>query len=212
MSREGTDSSETQGLLKRIRNGEREAFDLLFARHRLFIRQMIQWRMDPALRQRVDASDLVQEAHMEAARRLPGFLVDPRMPFKLWLRQIAYDRVLMTRRRHLEAGKRSMGRELCLPDETSLQLAHRVMSMGPSPSQAVMQGELAAQVRSALARLSETDREVLVMRLLEGLSNGEIALALQLEPAAVSKRYGRALLRLRALLHDPGATDTPGHE
>jgi RNA polymerase sigma-70 factor (ECF subfamily) len=153
------------------------------------------------LRQRVDASDLVQEAHMEAARRLPAYLGEGRMPFKLWLRQIAYDRVLMGRRRHVEASKRALGREMAIPDETSLQLAHRLMALGPSPSQAVMQGELAGRVRDALALLNDTDREVLVMRLLEGLANSEIAIALQLEPATVSKRYGRALLRLRAMLN-----------
>lgn len=207
MSAQSMESSETRRLLERSQGGDREAFDTLFAMHRPFIRQVIEYRMAPALRQRVDASDLVQEAYMEAARRLPAFLADRRMPFRLWLRQIAFDRVLMVRRKHIEAGKRAVGREMAIPDETSFLLSRQVMAMGPSPSQAVMQDELAASVRSALVRLSDTDREVLIMRLLEGLSNSEIAEALQLEPTTVSKRYGRALLRLRALLHDPNRTE-----
>lgn len=124
------------------------------------------------------------------------------MSFKIWLRQITYDRLLMARRRHLEAGKRAVGRERALADETSGQLARRLFATGPTPSQAVIRDELATRVRDALPRLSETDREVLVMRHLEGLANREIAEALGLEPAAVSKRHGRALLRLRAMLAD----------
>lgn len=203
MSAHAVESSETLRLLDRSRRGDREAFDLLFAHHRPFLRQVIECRMDPALHQRVDASDLIQEAHLEAARRLPSYLVDRPMPFKLWLRQIAFDRMLMMRRKHVEAGKRAVGREMALPDETSFQLARHVLALGPTPSQVVMQKEQAAGVRLAMARLSPADREVLIMRLLEGLSNSEIAEALHLEAAAVSKRYGRALLRLRSLLHHP---------
>jgi RNA polymerase sigma-70 factor, ECF subfamily len=199
-----SDSSETLGLLAQAREGNTQAFDRLFARHRPFLRQVVQWRMDRNLHRRIDASDVVQEAHLEAARRLGQYLAGPPMSFKIWLRQITYDRLLMARRRHLDAGKRAVGREHRLPDETSVQLVQRLFAQGPTPSQAVMQGEVAARVRGVLARLTEADREVLVMRHLEGLSNKEIAEALGLEPAAVSKRHGRALLRLRAMLCEDG--------
>jgi RNA polymerase sigma-70 factor (ECF subfamily) len=195
-----SDSEETQLLLEQVRAGDHDAFDELFGRHRAFLRQMVEWRMDRNLRQRIDASDMVQEAHIEAARRLDRYLANPPMSFKLWLRQITYDRLLMARRKHLEAGKRAVGREHAIPDETSLQLVQRVFAPGPTPSQVMIQGELAARVRGVLAKLSDADREVLVMRHLEGLSNKEIAEALGLEAAAVSKRHGRALLRLRSLL------------
>lgn len=201
MEPRASDTSDTNHLLEQVSRGDREAFDRLFARHRAFLRQIVEFRMDRNLRQRVDASDLVQEAHMEAARRLDQYLADPPMSFKLWVRQIAFDRVLMARRKHVEAGKRAVGREYAIPDETSVQLVNRLFAAGPSPSQMVLQGELSARVRSALAKLSEADREVLVMRHLEGLSNREIAEAMGIELAAVSKRHGRALLRLRAMLN-----------
>jgi RNA polymerase sigma-70 factor, ECF subfamily len=200
MNPHALDSLETRRLLEQAQAGDETAFDRLFARHRPFLRQIVEWRMDRELRQRVDASDVVQEAQLEAARRLPRFLAAPPMCFKLWLRQITYDRFLMVRRRHIEAGRRALAREAALPDETSLQLAHQIMAHGPSPSQIVAQGELVTRVRQALERLDSTDREVLVMRLLEGLSTKEIAQALDLESSAVSKRYGRALLRLRSVL------------
>lgn len=197
-----SDSSATHRLLERARGGDAEAFERLFARHRRFLCQMVQWRMDRNLRRRIDASDLVQEAQMEATRRLEQYLAGPPMSFKIWLRQITYDRLLMARRRHLGAGKRAVEREMTLADETSLQLAQRLLATGPTPSQAAVQDELAARVREALPQLAESDREVLVMRHLEGLANREIAEALGLEPAAASKRHGRALLRLRAMLTD----------
>jgi len=202
------DSLHTRQLLEQARNGNAEAFDRLFAHHRPFLRQVVTWRMDREMRQRVDPSDIVQEAHMEAARRLVRYMDAPPMPFKLWLRQITYDRILMARRKHLEAGKRAVGREQTLPDETSFQLARKLIAADPSPSQVVMRSELAAHVQEALSRLSEADREVLVMRHLEGLSNSEIAQSLGMEPAAASKRYGRALLRLRAMLSEAGEQKT----
>lgn len=204
MEPRASDTSDTNQLLDRVSQGDRQAFDRLFARHRAFLRQVVEFRMDRNLRQRVDASDLVQEAHMEAARRLERYLVDRPMSFKLWVRQIAFDRVLMARRKHVEASKRCVGREHAIPDETSVQLANRLFAAGPSPSQMVVQGELTARVRTALAKLSESDREVLVMRHLEGLSNREIAEAMGIELAAVSKRHGRALLRLRTMLSTSG--------
>jgi RNA polymerase sigma-70 factor (ECF subfamily) len=61
----------------------------------------VELRLDPQLRSRVDPSDVVQEAQMEAARRLPGYLESPPLPFRLWLRQIAQDRLLNLHRRHV---------------------------------------------------------------------------------------------------------------
>ncbi len=213
------DSLESDRLLQQACNGDVHAFDRLFERHRAELHRMLDLRIDPRLRQRVDPSDLVQEAHMEAVRRLDQYTRQRPMPFRIWLRQIAYERLLMMRRRHIEAGRRAVGRELALPDNTSLQLAQHVLAGGPTPSQVVVQEELVRRVREAMQQLADIDREVLIMRNLEGLSTREVAEALGIEPAAVSKRYGRALLRLRAILdapaaeqhHDPQPFEDVGH-
>jgi RNA polymerase sigma-70 factor (ECF subfamily) len=110
----------------------------------------------------------------------------------------------MTQRRHLGAARRSVQREVPIPEESSLQLAYQLLARSPSPSQRLLRRELAQQVRQALAELSETDREILLMRNLEALSNQEVAQVLQIDPVAASQRYGRALLRLRKLLIDRG--------
>jgi RNA polymerase sigma-70 factor (ECF subfamily) len=162
--------------------------------------------MDPKLRPRVDPDDLVQEAQLEAVRRFAGYLARPGLPFRLWLRQLAVDRLLMARRRHLKAGRRAVGLEVGLPDRSSLLLAQQLLAGGSTPSQELARQELALRVRQAVARLPDLDREVLLMRTFEGLAFEEVALLLEIEPAAARKRHGRALMRLHQLLTQGGHT------
>lgn len=198
------DSEETQRLLQQVRDGEAGALDRLFARHRSYLHRMIDLRLDPALRPRVDPSDVVQEAHLEANRRIGGYLEQPPLSFRLWLRQIAYDRLLMLRRRHLGAARRTVEREVALPDQSSLVLARQLLAADASPLEETVQRELAERVRNAMLALAESDREILLLRNYEGLSNQEVAQVLQLTASNASQRYGRALLRLRQLLLDSG--------
>jgi RNA polymerase sigma-70 factor (ECF subfamily) len=194
------DSAETRRLLAAIQGGERGAFDLLFARHRGYLLDAIRFRIDPQLRGRVDASDIVQEAQLEAFRRLDNWFARRPMSFRLWLRKTAQERLYKARRRHLRATGRTATREVDLPARSSLVLVKHLAASGHNPQQHVANQELAQRVRSSLARLNEVDREVIYMRVFEGLAHDEIAAVLDIEPAAVRKRFGRALLRLRSEL------------
>jgi RNA polymerase sigma-70 factor (ECF subfamily) len=147
---------------------------------------------------------VVQEAQLEAVRRLDAYLEEPALPFRLWLRQIAYDRLVMMRRFHAQAARRTVDRELPLPERSSLLLAQQMLSRGLSPSQQLMRREFAGRVRQAVGRLPQADQEVLIMRKLEGLSNQETAQVLRIDPATASRRYGRAVLRLRDILLESG--------
>src|SRR5919198_1844718 len=113
------DSWETQDLLRQVRAGDRQAFEQLFTRHQAYLRRLVELRLDPRLRSRVDISDVVQEAHLEALNRLDAYLERPALPFRLWLRQIAFDRALKARRHHLRTARRSLGREGSLPEQSS---------------------------------------------------------------------------------------------
>ena len=194
------DSADTRRLLDEVRGGDRGALDRLLGEYRHYLRTVVELRLDPKLRARVDPSDVVQEAQLEAVRRVDGYLERPVLPFRLWLRQIAFDRLLMARRQHVEAGRRAIEREAALPDESSIELAQLALAAGPTPSQQLARHEQAAQVRQAVAELPEADREILLMRNFEGLSNLEVSQVLQIDAAAASKRYGRALLRLQKSL------------
>jgi RNA polymerase sigma-70 factor (ECF subfamily) len=195
-----SDSEETRRLLEQARAGDRQAFEQLFAGHRTYLRQVIELRLDAQLRARIDSSDVVQETHPEAFRRLPDYLERQPMPFRLWLRKTACERLVMIRRQHLGAARRAVRREVALPDASSLQLAQQFLAGGSTPSQRLDRQERANKVRQAVAQLSETDREILLMRNLEMLSNQEVGHVLQIDPATASQRYGRALLRLRKFL------------
>jgi RNA polymerase sigma-70 factor (ECF subfamily) len=202
------DSSETRRLLQQVRNGESHATDRLLERYRPYLRRLIELRLDPRMRARVDPSDVVQEAQLEAVRRLDDYLKRPPMPFRLWLRQIAYDRLLMLRRHHVRAARRTVERDVPLPDQSSLQLVRPLLANGSTPSQRLIQQEFVSRVRQAVSQLPEGDREVLVLRNLEGLSNQEAAQVLGIDPATASRRYGRAVIRLRAILLQNGLMES----
>jgi RNA polymerase sigma-70 factor (ECF subfamily) len=161
---------------------------------------MVALRLDHHLRARIDPSDVVQEAQIEALRRLDAYLVERPMPFRLWLRRIAYDRLLMMYRYHVEAARRTTARDVPLPDSSSLQLAQQLLADDSTPSQHSVQHELIGRVHRALLQLPPDEREVLMMRTLDSLSNLETARLLDIDPATASRRYGRALLRLRQML------------
>jgi RNA polymerase sigma-70 factor (ECF subfamily) len=202
------DSAETQQLLQQVRTGDRRAFEQLLAQHRPYLRQFVELRLDPKLRPRVDPSDVVQEAQIEAVRRLDAYLEQAPLPFRLWLRQLAHDRLLMMHRRHVKAACRAVGQEVALPEQSSLLLAQQLLASGSTPSQKLTRQELALRVRQAVTQLSEADREVLLMRTFEGLSFEELGYLLGIDAPAARKRHGRALLRLHQILSEGGLTES----
>jgi RNA polymerase sigma-70 factor (ECF subfamily) len=192
-------------LLDRVRAGDRAALDELLAGQRDRLRRFIDLRLDDRVRGRIDASDVVQEAHLEVARRIDDFLARRPMPFHTWVCRTAHQQMLRLRRQHVETGCRGVGGERPLPDRSSVLLARHLIES--TPSLHLAQAEASDRVLDAVARLDETDREILLMRTFDGLSNVEAAQVLDLDPAAASKRYGRALLRLK---HAMGVHDSTG--
>jgi RNA polymerase sigma-70 factor (ECF subfamily) len=199
------ESPDTQDLLARAREGEPQAVDRLLTAHRDRLRRMVGMRLDPALAARLDASDIVQDVFLEAHRRLSDYLRNPTMPFSLWLRHIARDHIIDAHRRHRQAQRRSMDREqpllpAALSDHSSAELCGQLMDQELTPASAAIRRELQRRLEGALAALGEDDREVILMRHAEQLSNQEVAGVLGLSEAASSMRYLRAIRRLRSAL------------
>ena len=174
---------------------------------------MIGARLDPALAARVDASDVVQDVLLEASRRLNDYLRNPVMPFGLWLRHIAKDHVIDAHRRHRQAQRRSMDREqpivpAVLADHSSFELAGQLLDREATPATAAIRHELQARLQVAITALDDDDREVVLMRHAEQLSNQEVAALLGLSEAAASMRYLRAVRRLRETLLPEGDADS----
>ena len=201
------DSATTCGLLGQVRQGDPRALEDLLAHYRPAMRTFVQLHLDPRLAARVDPSDVVQEAQLEVVRRLDDFLECRPMPFHLWVRQTAYQRLLDLHRHHLHRARRSVSREVALPDRSSLLLARPLLANGPSPSQRLHDREVAERVSRAVAQLGDADREVLLMRHAEEMPFDEIGCLLGIAPAAARKRFGRALIRLQKLLSEQGLVE-----
>lgn len=201
------EQDQTQELLVGAKQGDAEAVNRLLERHRQAVHRMVQMRLDQKIRRRVDVSDVVQDVFVEASRRLQEYLQNPGMPFHLWLRHIAQDRIIDAHRRHRVSAKRSVDQERALfapaaGDRSSLDLAAQLCDGELTPAAAATQREMARKVEAAISRLDDQDCEVVVMRHYEQLSNQEVAVALGLTEPASSMRYLRAIRRLRQLLDE----------
>jgi RNA polymerase sigma-70 factor (ECF subfamily) len=198
-----SNQEDTEVLISRVRSGDAVALDLLLMRHQQRLRSLIAFRMDRRLSARFDPSDVVQSTLAVAAQRLPAYLREAPLPFYPWLRRLALERLIDFQRKHLLAAGRSVRREdghiLGRSDESVAGLA-RGLAAGSSPSARLERHEMQARVAAALSQLGRGDREVLVLRHLEGMSTAEIAGALHLTEAAVKSRHFRAIERLRCRL------------
>jgi RNA polymerase sigma-70 factor (ECF subfamily) len=213
MTRMAETPSEMTRLVKRAAEGDQQAWLRLVERHRDRLRRMVALRLDRRLQGRVAPSDVLQEACLDASRRLAEYAREPVMPFFLWLRTLVGQKLLDQHRRHLGAAARDAGREISLyhgamPETTSAALAAHLLGRLTSPSQAAIRAERKIRLQEALNSLDPLDREILSLRHFEELSNTEAALVLGLDKSAASKRYARALVRLKNILAAlPGGLD-----
>lgn len=171
----------------------------LFTQHRDRLSTTVQLRLDRRLQARVDPSDVLQDAFLEASRRLEDFLRKPEVPIIIWLRFLVLQKLQDFHRRHLGSRKRDARRESPrgLPEATSAVLAESLVSREPPPSAGVSEAERKKAIEKALETLSPLDREILALRCFEGLTGPEVAHALGMKAETVRSRYLRALDRLR---------------
>jgi RNA polymerase sigma-70 factor (ECF subfamily) len=201
--------------VERAAGGDQQAWAELFDAYRARLRRMVALRLDPRLQGRVDPSDVIQEAWLDASRRLSEYRAEPTVSFYLWLRFLVGQRVLDHHRRHLGAAARDAGREVALyrgpmPAASSAAIAAQLLGRHTTASQAAIRAERKIRLQEALNSMDPVDREVLVLRHYEQFTNGEAALVLGLDKSAASKRYARALIRLKDLLAAmPGGLQEP---
>lgn len=208
------DPSDTGELLQRLQAGDAQALAELFTHYRDRLRRMVKLRLDRRLQGRVDPSDVLQEAYLDVSKRAPEYLANPALPFFLWVRFLTGQRLLAVHRQHLGAQMRDAGQEVslyrgALPQATSASLAAQLLGRLTSPTQAAVRAELQIRLQEALNVMDPLDREVLVLRHFEELSNNETAEVLGLQKSAASNRYVRALKRLKDILASmPGFFDS----
>jgi RNA polymerase sigma-70 factor (ECF subfamily) len=179
----------------------------LFGRYRETLQRMIAFRLDSRIAGKVDGDDILQDAFLESVRRIQDYLDQPSVPFFVWLRQVTAQVLIDTHRRYVDAQKRDVNLEVALErsgseDTSSSGLIAQLADSLTTPSQCAVRKETIAGLRQALEQLDEIDREVLVLRHLEELSNNEVAQILGIDKHAASKRYLRALARLRGVMSE----------
>jgi RNA polymerase sigma-70 factor (ECF subfamily) len=189
-------------LLQAAQAGDGDALAALVERHRGRLERMVRLRLDRRLQGRVDPADVVQEAYLALRGKFPRYAAAPRLPFFLWLRLEVGQKLVDVHRFHLGAQMRDAGQEVslhqgALPPVTSLSLAEQLLGKVTTASQAAMRAELNLRVQEALYSMDPHDREVLILRHFEELSNAEAAQVLGIKPSAAVNRYVRALKRLK---------------
>jgi RNA polymerase sigma-70 factor (ECF subfamily) len=196
-----------------IRDGGESKLAELFNQHRESLERIIYFRLNPALRSRIDSSDVLQETYLTVSKRHREFLNETNVSFFVWVRQLTLQTLIDLQRTHFRE-KRDAGREIHLPDHSpsvasSLSIAQFLLDDRTSPSQAAVKAEEIEQLRSALDCMNETDREILAMRHFEHLSNQQVAEALGLTPTAASNRYVRAASKLGEILSSLSMRPSP---
>jgi RNA polymerase sigma-70 factor (ECF subfamily) len=194
-------ASEAAGELTQLRTLGEQAMVQLFDRYRSKLARMVVLRLDARVIGKVDVEDILQDAFVEASRRIRHFLAQPTVPFFVWLRQITSQVLIDAHRRYLGAQMRDVSREVSLDQwgaasTSSASLIAQLADSLTSPSQFAVRNELVRELRAALQKLEDIDREVLILRHLEELGNNEVAEILGIDKYAASKRYVRALERL----------------
>jgi RNA polymerase sigma-70 factor (ECF subfamily) len=198
-------SGDSSDAVERLREGGHPALAELYNQHGDRLRRMVELRIDPRLRARLDASDVLQEAFFDVARDLDAYVADPKLPPLLWLRLHVGRRLTTLHRKHLGAGMRDVALEIslyrgALPEASSAALASMLLGRGTSPTRAALRAERLLRVQEALASLDPIDREVLALRHFEQLGRTETAQVLGITPETGAKRYFRALKRLKDVL------------
>ncbi len=207
------DSQTTNALFVEAARGNQQAASALFARHHHQLLRIIRLRMDRRLNGRVDPEDILQDTYLDASQRLLDHADQPPASFFLWLRFLAAQKLIDAQRHHLGVDKRNAELELSIycgpmPEATSASLAAQLLGRLTSPSQAAIRAEAQLKVQEVLNQMDRLDREVLVLRHFEHLSNNETAELLGISKAAASKRYVSALRRLKEILSKiPGFVD-----
>jgi RNA polymerase sigma-70 factor (ECF subfamily) len=129
---------------------------------------MVALRLDQRLRGRIDPSDVLQEAFLQAAQALPGYLERTEQPVFLWLRWLTRMTLQLPHRRHLGVQARDAGREVQLldrpvPEVSLVDLAAQLLGRDTRPSVAAIRAARQRRLQEALNAIDPTDREVLVL-------------------------------------------------
>lgn len=174
------------------------------ARYEPYLRMLARTQMRKAYQAKVGASDIVQQAMLQAVQGLEGFRGTTEEEFRGWLRQILA-RHLCHLDRDLHRDKRDIRREQSMEQKlaaSSIRLQGLLAGDGPSPSQNVAIGENVLRLADAVERLPESQREAIRLHYLDGMKLSEVAQQMDKTTGAIAGLLHRGMKTLREQLDD----------
>jgi RNA polymerase sigma-70 factor (ECF subfamily) len=194
----GQPAQDADQLLAAARAGSSEALGQVLETCRRYLLLVAERQLNPQLRGKGGASDLVQETFLEAQRDFAGFQGTSEAELLAWLSRILMNNVANFSRRYYGTNKRDVQREVVLgTGDSSGPGAPDPAAEMPSPSGLAMAQEQAEALQRALARLPDDYRRILELRFQEEKSFEEIGRLLDRSPDAARKLWSRAMQRLR---------------
>ena len=190
--------------LAAARAGSRDALGQALQACRDYLQIIAGQELDPDLRAKAGASDLVQETFVDAQRLFVRFQGTSEAEWRAWLRQLLLNNLADFTRRYRASAKRRVGREVPLEaGDSSAERGGGLAADISSPSAQAMAPEQAAVLERALERLPEDYRQVLKLRYEDDLSFEEIGRRTGRSGNAARKLWVRAVQRLEEELGTP---------
>jgi RNA polymerase sigma-70 factor (ECF subfamily) len=193
-------------LLAAARRGDSAARGRLFDLYRNYLAVLARVQIGRRLQGKVDDSDVLQDAFLDAHRHFDQFRGVTEGEFVYWLRRILATTVAQLVRRYCGTQRRDVRLEQGLADEldqSSLALGGALVARHSSPSQQAARRELAVLLADALEQLPADYREVIILSHLQGLPFPEVARRMGRSLDSVKNVWARALVRLRRIMREP---------
>jgi RNA polymerase sigma-70 factor, ECF subfamily len=187
---------QTIQLIRQARSGSNDALGRLLDGCRRYLLQIAADDLDPRLRAKGGASDIVQETFLEAQRDFSEFMGESEPELLAWLRNRLHYRVTKFARTFRGTAKREVGREVPLDGDSSRACLNPAADQ-PSPSENILRDECDHALERAMERLPEEYRRVIQLRYREGQSFEQIGESLARSPNSARKLWARAIERLK---------------
>jgi len=199
------ESANVSELISQFDDGEDDALAELFSHYHDRLKRIVRFRLDYRLAGRISESDVIQESYISASKRVDHYRGRPDMPFFVWLRLIVNQQLADLHRQHLQAEMRDVRKEISLDQpaasaHTSLAMAAQLVGNATSASRAFSRVEGITKLEEALNQMEPIDREVIALRHFEELTNTEVSDVLGIGVQAASKRYVRAMKRMKEIV------------
>jgi RNA polymerase sigma-70 factor, ECF subfamily len=191
------------GLIERIKNGDQDAFSVLFGKYRSRLAVLIHYRMGPELGRFYEVDDIMQDTFLKAFRDFDQFTYRTPGSFMSWLARIA-DHVLADIARSQGRQKRHASEMLRLRSESNPCGPEPVDSK--TPSRVLAEAEGVHELLDQLNSLPEDYRQAILLMKVEGISTSEAAKRLRKSNQATALLLHRALKRFRSLREPAGKT------